>query len=57
MRFLCRHMAHDFRGHGGGDGFDIDHNADDVAAVVTHLDLKNAIHTSGHSTGAAEVAP
>ena len=32
----------------------MDHYADDLAAVVRHLDLKNAIHV-GHSTGGGEV--
>ena len=53
-----RVVAHDRRGHGRssqvGDGHDMDHYADDVAAVVEHLDLKNAIHV-GHSTGGGEV--
>jgi non-heme chloroperoxidase len=52
-----RVVAHDRRGHGRssqvGDGHDMDHYADDVAAVVEHLDLKNAIHV-GHSTGGGE---
>ena len=54
-----RVVAHDRRGHGrssqGGDGHDMDHYADDLAAVTAHLDLKNAIHV-GHSTGGGEVA-
>ena len=54
-----RVIAHDRRGHGRstqtGDGHDMDHYADDLAAVVTHLDLKDAIHV-GHSTGGGEVA-
>jgi non-heme chloroperoxidase len=33
----------------------MDHYADDLAAVVAHLDLQNAIHV-GHSTGGGEVA-
>ncbi len=37
------------------DGHDMDHYADDLAAVAAHLDLKNAIHV-GHSTGGGEVA-
>jgi non-heme chloroperoxidase len=53
-----RVIAHDRRGHGRstqtGDGHDMDHYADDLAAVVDHLDLKNAIHV-GHSTGGGEV--
>ncbi len=36
------------------DGHDMDHYADDLAAVTAHLDLKNAIHV-GHSTGGGEV--
>ena len=36
------------------DGHDMDHYADDLAAVTSHLDLKNAIHV-GHSTGGGEV--
>jgi len=32
----------------------MDHYADDLAALTTHLDLKNAIHV-GHSTGGGEV--
>jgi non-heme chloroperoxidase len=52
-----RVIAHDRRGHGRstqtGDGHDMDHYADDLAAVVDHLDLKNAIHV-GHSTGGGE---
>jgi non-heme chloroperoxidase len=53
-----RVIAHDRRGHGRstqvGDGHDMDHYADDLAALTTHLDLKNAIHV-GHSTGGGEV--
>jgi non-heme chloroperoxidase len=53
-----RVVAHDRRGHGRssqtGQGHDMDHYADDLAAVVAHLDLKNAIHV-GHSTGGGEV--
>src|SRR5215831_8606704 len=33
---------------------DMDHYADDLAAVTAHLDLKNAVHV-GHSTGGGEV--
>ena len=36
------------------DGHDIDHYADDLAAVTQPLDLKNVIHI-GHSTGGGEV--
>ena len=53
-----RVIAHDRRGHGRStqtaDGHDMDHYADDLAAVTEHLDLKNAIHI-GHSTGGGEV--
>ncbi len=62
MMFFVRQgyrvVAHDRRGHGRSeqvsDGHDMDHYADDLAAVVMHLDLKNAIHV-GHSTGGGEV--
>ena len=54
-----RVVAHDRRGHGRSsqvwDGHDMDHYADDVAEVVKHLNIKNAIHI-GHSTGGGEVA-
>jgi non-heme chloroperoxidase len=54
-----RVIAHDRRGHGRSsqvsDGHDMDHYAADVAAVVEHLDLKDAVHV-GHSTGGGEVA-
>jgi non-heme chloroperoxidase len=53
-----RVIAHDRRGHGRstqvGSGHDMDHYADDLAAVTKHLDLKDAIHV-GHSTGGGEV--
>jgi non-heme chloroperoxidase len=53
-----RVIAHDRRGHGRstqvGDGHDLDHYADDLAAVTGHLDLRDAIHV-GHSTGGGEV--
>src|SRR4249919_3715983 len=53
-----RVIAHDRRGHGRStqtsDGHDLDHYADDLAAVVEHLDLHDAIHV-GHSTGGGEV--
>ncbi|MGA2396719.1 MAG: alpha/beta hydrolase [Steroidobacteraceae bacterium] len=54
-----RVIAHDRRGHGRSsqtaDGHDMDHYADDLAAVTAHLDLKGAVHI-GHSTGGGEVA-
>jgi non-heme chloroperoxidase len=54
-----RVVAHDRRGHGRstqvGDGHDMDHYAADAAAVVEHLDLRNAVHV-GHSTGGGEAA-
>ncbi len=53
-----RVIAHDRRGHGRStqvaDGHDMDHYADDLAALTSHLDLKDAIHV-GHSTGGGEV--
>ena len=53
-----RVIAHDRRGHGRssqtGDGHDMDHYADDLAALTAHLGLKNAVHV-GHSTGGGEV--
>jgi non-heme chloroperoxidase len=53
-----RVVAHDRRGHGRStqvaDGHDMDHYADDLAALTAHLDLKDAIHV-GHSTGGGEV--
>jgi non-heme chloroperoxidase len=46
------------RGHGRSsqvsDGHDMDHYAADAAAVVEHLDLRDAVHI-GHSTGGGEV--
>jgi non-heme chloroperoxidase len=54
-----RCIAHDRRGHGRSsqpwNGNDMDTYADDLAALVETLDLKNAIHV-GHSTGGGEVA-
>jgi non-heme chloroperoxidase len=63
MMFFLNHgfrvIAHDRRGHGRSsqtaDGHDMDHYADDLAAVTAHLNLKNAVHV-GHSTGGGEVA-
>jgi non-heme chloroperoxidase len=37
-----------------GEGHDMDHYADDLAALTEHLNLKDAIHI-GHSTGGGEV--
>jgi non-heme chloroperoxidase len=54
-----RCIAADRRGHGRSsqpwEGNDLDTYADDLAAVVKKLDLKDAIHV-GHSTGGGEVA-
>src|SRR5512138_2903419 len=54
-----RVVAHDRRGHGRSSqawsGNDMDGYADDLAAVIEALDLKDAIHV-GHSTGGGEVA-
>jgi non-heme chloroperoxidase len=63
MVFLASHgyrcIAHDRRGHGRSsqpwNGNEMDTYADDLAALVDKLDLKNAIHV-GHSTGGGEVA-
>lgn len=53
-----RVIAHDRRGHGRSTqtpgGHDLDHYADDLAALVEALDLHDAIHV-GHSTGGGEV--
>src|SRR5436853_4935037 len=62
MLFFLKHgyrvIAHDRRGHGRStqtsDGHDMDHYADDLAALTKHLDLKQAVHV-GHSTGGGEV--
>jgi non-heme chloroperoxidase len=55
--FRC--IAHDRRGHGRSSqpwqGNDLDTYADDLAALVEHLNLRQAIHV-GHSTGGGEVA-
>ena len=63
MLFLADHgyrcVAHDRRGHGRSsqpwEGNEMNTYADDLAALVVALDLKNAIHV-GHSTGGGEVA-
>jgi len=63
MLFLAlngyRVIAHDRRGHGRSSqpwqGNDMDTYADDLAALVEHLDLADAVHV-GHSTGGGEVA-
>jgi non-heme chloroperoxidase len=53
-----RVIGHDRRGHGRSsqtwDGNDLDTYADDLAELVGHLDLRDAIHV-GHSTGGGEV--
>jgi non-heme chloroperoxidase len=62
MLFFLHHgyrvIAHDRRGHGRssqvGEGHDMDHYADDLAAVTAHLELEDAVHV-GHSTGGGEV--
>jgi non-heme chloroperoxidase len=62
MMFFLSHgyrvIAHDRRGHGRSaqvaDGHDMDHYADDLAALTSHLDLMNTVHV-GHSTGGGEV--
>jgi non-heme chloroperoxidase len=62
LMFFLQHgyrvVAHDRRGHGRSaqtaDGHDMDHYADDMAALTSHLDLRDAIHV-GHSTGGGEV--
>ena len=63
MLFLAeqgyRVVAHDRRGHGRSsqpwDGNDMDHYADDLAAVITALDLQD-VTLVGFSTGGGEVA-
>ena len=62
MLFFPQHgyrvIAHDRRGHGRSTqtdlGNDMDTYASDSAALVAHLDLRDAIHV-GHSTGGGEV--
>lgn len=63
MMFLAskgyRVVAHDRRGHGRSsqpwEGNDMDHYADDLAAVIEALDLKD-VTVVGFSTGGGEVA-
>lgn len=63
MLFLADHgyrvVAHDRRGHGRSsqpwDGNDMDHYADDLAAVIEALDLRD-VTVVGFSTGGGEVA-
>src|SRR5262245_37391477 len=63
MLFLAQHgfrvVAHDRRGHGRSSqawsGNDMDGYADDLAALIEALDLKD-ITMVGHSTGGGEVA-
>lgn len=63
MLFLSQHgfrvVAHDRRGHGrssqASSGNDMNGYADDLAAVIEALDLKEATLV-GHSTGGGEVA-
>src|SRR6059058_747200 len=54
-----RCIAHDRRGHGRSSqpwsGNEMNTYADDLAALVAALDLKDAVHV-GHSTGGGEVA-
>lgn len=62
MLFLAQHgyrvIAHDRRGHGrssqAASGNDMNTYADDLAAMIEHLDL-NGIALVGHSTGGGEV--
>src|SRR2546428_3201658 len=55
-----RAIAHDRRGGGRSsqpwDGNDMDHYADDLAALIETLDLHDAVLV-GHSTGGGEVTP
>lgn len=63
MLFLAsrgyRCIAHDRRSHGRSSqtwvGNDMDTYADDLAELVSALDIQNALHV-GHSTGGGEVA-
>jgi len=63
LMFFVNHgyrvIAHDRRGHGRSsqtpNGHDMDHYAQDLAALTAHLGLEDAVHV-GHSTGGGEVA-
>ena len=63
MTFLAEHgyrcVAHDRRGHGRSEqpwgGNEMDTYADDLAALIEALDLREAVLV-GHSTGGGEVA-
>jgi non-heme chloroperoxidase len=63
MKFMADHgyrcIAHDRRGNGRSsqpwDGNDMDTYADDLAALMQELDVRDAMHV-GHSTGGGEVA-
>ncbi len=63
MQFFGEHgyrvIAHDRRGHGRSqqtwEGNDMNTYADDLAQLIEHLDLKEAVLV-GHSTGGGEVA-
>jgi non-heme chloroperoxidase len=63
MLFFLHHgyrvIAHDRRGHGRSaqpsEGSDFDRYADDLADLVQHLGLHDAVHI-GHSAGGGEVA-
>src|SRR5579885_2423075 len=63
MLYLAQHgfrvVAHDRRGHGrsgqASSGNDMNGYADDLAAVIETLDLRN-VTLVGHSTGGGEVA-
>ena len=54
----CRCIAYDRRGHGRSDrpweGYDYDSLADDLAALLEHLDL-SGVTLVGHSAGCGEV--
>jgi len=60
--FLSQHgfrcIAFDWRGHGRSDtpaaGYDLDSFADDIAAMIEHLDLHDVVLV-GHSTGGGHI--